>query len=55
MTAQFHHDSSRSSKISGTQTNDLFTLSATQAISRLKSQRITSEELVMSALDRADK
>ncbi len=55
MTAQFHHDSSRSSKISGTQTNDLFTLSATQAISRLKSQRITSEELVMSALDRSDK
>ena len=55
MTAESHHDSSRSTKISGTQTNDLLALSATEAISQLKSQRITSEELVTAALDRSEK
>ncbi len=55
MTAQSHHDSSRPSKISGTQTNDLLALSAIEAIAQLKSQRITSEEIVMTALDRSAK
>ncbi len=55
MTAQSHDESSRPSKISGTQTNDLLALSATEAIAQLKSQRITSEEIVMTALDRSAK
>jgi Asp-tRNA(Asn)/Glu-tRNA(Gln) amidotransferase A subunit family amidase len=55
MTVQSHHDNGRSSKISGTQTNDLLALSATDVIAQLKSQRVTSEELVTAALDRSDK
>jgi mandelamide amidase len=55
MTAPSDHDSSRSSNITGTQANDLLTLNAKEAISRLKSQQITSAELVTAALDRSDK